>query len=237
MMEYNPNYVYFEPVKDMLDKWCIAADSVYNIKNILTKDDESIKEQLVQIKGTNDDCSYPFKTSNDDCEEWCPFKFVYVDPAFQLMMREIYIGIDPQIGLTYSINSNKFKHVYYKTSSIEDAKEWVAKRRKFEAAMGAWEDGAEIEARYVNWTPEEDPLWSPNVDYRVKPDKKVLEWTDLDIGNIIRSKTNRTIYMQVQGIDTSADTSEHIFAGAWLSNDDLVDWEKVDEEVDEEVDK
>ena len=231
-MEYNPNYVYFEPVKGMLDKWCIAADSVYDIKNILAKDDESIKEQLVQIKGTdNIVCNYPFKTSSDNSYELCPFKFVYVDPAFQTMMRDIYVGIDPQIGLTYSINSNKFKHVYYKTSSIEDAKEWVAKRRKFEAVMGAWEDGAEIEAKKsgTDWFPANDPTWDHDMAYRVKSDVKVLEWTDLKIGDVIRSKANSNILMMVTRIDKSADTSEHIFAGSWLSNNDLVDCEKVED--------
>lgn len=234
MMIYNPNYVYFEPVKCMLDKWCIAADSVRDIRSVLAIDNESIKKRLVQIKETNDNCSYPFMTTSNESDEACPFKFVYIDPAFQSMTREIYIGIDSGFGrLTYSINSDKFKHVYYKTSSIEDAKEWITERRRFEAVMGAWEDGAVIQKRESISDAWDDvvttPRWDFNADYRVKPDEKVLEWTDLKIGDVITYIPNRDRYMLVTRIDKSADTSEHIFAGSWLSNDDLANWEKVED--------
>lgn len=144
-MEYNPVFIHFEPSDGMIDKWCIAGDSVYDIKNILAKNDDFIKGQLVQIKEKNDDCSFPFSTMESN--KLCYWKFVYVDPAFQDMMR----------------------------------------------------------------------------------DEKVLKWTDLKIGDIVRSKVNRNVFMQVQGIDKSDNTSEHIFAGgSWKSNDDLVDWEKVE---------
>lgn len=232
-MKYNPEYVHFEHDDGLIDKWCIPADALCLIKEILAADDESIKEQLVQIKTIDNDKGFPFNTTTQSSYELCPYKFVYVDPAFQFMMRKIYVGIDPQIGLTYSINSNKFKHVYYVTSDIEDAKEWVAKRRKFEAVMGAWEDGAEIQKRESISDAWDDVIvtlsWDPNAEYRVKPDEEVLEWTDLKIGDVITYIPNRDRYMMVTRIDKSADTSEHIFAGSWLSNDDLVDWEKVDE--------
>ena len=148
-MIYNPKYVHFEPVNGMIDKWCIAADSVRDIKEILVKDDESITRQLVQIKTVNSDKSFPFNTTSNDSHEFYPFKFVYIDPAFQDMIHN----------------------------------------------------------------------------------EKGLKWTDLKIGDTVRSKENRNIRFQVQGIDESADTWEHIFfGGRWKSNDDLAaDWEKVEE--------
>ena len=230
-MEYNTEYVHFEPTDDMLDKWCIAKDSVYDIKNTLAADDGSIKKHLVQIKDTDDISGFPFKTTGNEYDDASSWKFVYIDPAFQGIKREVYIGICTDGGLTYSIDSNKFKHAYYTTTDIEDAREWIAKRRRFEDIMGAWEDGAAIEARRsgTEWFPVTDPTWDPDVDYRIKPDAKVLEWTDLKIGDIVRSKTNRNIYMQVQGIDKNENTSEHIFfSDDWKSDDDLADWEKVE---------
>ena len=146
-MEYHPEYVYFENADGLIDKWCIAADSVRELRNVLIIDNESIKKRLVQIKETDDNCSYPFKTTSNESDELCPWKFVYVDPAFQDMMH----------------------------------------------------------------------------------DNKELKWTELKIGDVITYIPNRDRYMLVTRIDKSADTSEHIFAGSWLSNDDLIDWEKVDE--------
>lgn len=148
-MEFNPTYVYFEPIADMTGLWCIASDSVFSIKSVLKEDDNFIKRQLVQIKETLIASSFPFRTTNnnpDGTVEETNWKFVYIDPAFQDMMR----------------------------------------------------------------------------------DEKVLEWTDLKIGDVITYIPNRDRYMMVTRIDKSADTSEHIFAGSWLSNDDLADWEKVE---------
>jgi hypothetical protein len=144
-------------------------------------------------------------------------------------MREIYIGIYPDGELTYSINSNKFKHVYYTTTSIEDAREWITKRHRFEDIMGAWEDGAAIEAKRsgTDWFPATDPSWDTDVDYRIKPDAKVLEWTDLKIGDIIQNIPLGKI-RQVTGID-SFDEGCHIFAGEWLLDRELKDWEKVED--------
>ena len=153
MMEYNPEYVYFEPTDNMINKWCIAADSVRDIRSILEANDDFIKGQLVQIKEVSKDKSFPFKVTCYDKDEpevtEILMKFVYIDPAFQDMMN----------------------------------------------------------------------------------DKKSLKWTDLKIGDVVRSKVNRNIYMQVQGIDETEGTYEHIFfGGRWKSDDDLAeDWEKVDE--------
>lgn len=150
-MEYNPVFIHFEPGNGMIDKWCIARDSVYDIKNILAKNDDFIKGQLVQIKEKSDDCSFPFSTTtplNMESNKLCYWKFVYVDPAFQGMMR----------------------------------------------------------------------------------DEKALKWTDLKIGDIIRYKLNRNVFMQVQGIDKSDNALEHIFVGGgWKSDSYLIDWEKVED--------
>lgn len=36
----------------------------------------------------------------------------------------------------------------------------------------AWADGAEIELRTVKWEPCPYPSWSPNTEYRIKPEPK-----------------------------------------------------------------
>lgn len=99
-MEYNPEYVHFESGDDIIDKWCIAADSVCDIKSKLAEDVDFIKEQLVQIKEAYDVCCFPFSTTNANFSEPCPYKFVYVDPAFQDMMHdeEVLKWTDLKIG-------------------------------------------------------------------------------------------------------------------------------------------
>lgn len=89
-MKYNPAFVYFEPSDDLIGKWCIVADSVYKIKEILTADNDFIKRQLIQLDNTEDVSNFPFRIVNDnpDVKEESCWKFVYVDPAFQDMMRE-----------------------------------------------------------------------------------------------------------------------------------------------------
>lgn len=148
-MKYNPEYIHFEHADDLIDKWCIAADSVFDIKATLLAEDDYIKGQLVQIKMVENDKGFPFSTTSDNSYELCPYKFVYVDPEFQDMMS----------------------------------------------------------------------------------DEKVLEWTELKIGDIIRSKANRNIFMQVQGIDKSDNSYEHIYAGRdWKSDNELKnEWEKVED--------
>lgn len=147
-MEYNPAFIHFEHADGLIDKWCIAADSICYIKDLLTKDDDYIKGQLVQIKEADDVCCFPFSTTSANFSELRPYKFVYVDPVFQDMMY----------------------------------------------------------------------------------DEEVLKWTDLKIGDIIRSKVNQNVFMQVQGIDKSDNASDHIFAGGgWKSDYDLANWEKVED--------
>ena len=58
-------------------------------------------------------------------------------------------------------------------------------------------------------------------------DKKVLEWTKLKLGDVIQNVSNGMIRM-VTGIN-SFNTDGHIFAGGWIADDRLKDWEKVDE--------
>lgn len=55
---------------------------------------------------------------------------------------------------------------------------------------------------------------------------KSLEWTDLKLGDIIRCKDGHKKRMVI-GID-SDNTSLHIYAGTYISDEDLVYWEKVD---------
>ena len=60
-----------------------------------------------------------------------------------------------------------------------------------------------------------------------EPEEKKLEWTDLKVGDVIRTKDSKEIRM-VTGIDTSEDDF-HILAVYWLSDEDLEKWEKVED--------
>ena len=59
------------------------------------------------------------------------------------------------------------------------------------------------------------------------PGENKLKWTDLKIGDVIRTKDSKKIRM-VTGIDNSEDNM-HIRAVYWLSDKELEKWEKVEE--------
>ena len=120
-MEYNPAYIYFEPVDGLIGKWCIAADSVVSIKSILEKDDKLIKKNLVQIKETAADNSFPFSTtqlSSDNSYELCSWKFVYVDPAFAekpvVLKRDLARWLALGYGQMLNLYQDRvYTHFYY----------------------------------------------------------------------------------------------------------------------------
>ena len=64
-----------------------------------------------------------------------------------------------------------------------------------------------------------------------EPEEKKLKWTDLKIGDIIRKKYEDGYrYATVIRIDTYS-TEKHIgLGGEWLTDDELEDWEKVENE-------
>lgn len=124
-MEYNSKYIHFEYTDDLIGKWCIARDSVCDIKSILTNDDDNIKGQLVQLIENHDDCTYPFCTTlpiNMESSELCTWKFVYVDPAFQNVMNEKTIVLRKDLArwlargygqLLNLENDRVYTHFYY----------------------------------------------------------------------------------------------------------------------------
>lgn len=62
-----------------------------------------------------------------------------------------------------------------------------------------------------------------------EPEEKKLKWTDLKIGDVIRTKDNKEIRM-VTGIDNREEEDGlHILAVYWLSDKELENWEKVEE--------
>lgn len=61
------------------------------------------------------------------------------------------------------------------------------------------------------------------------PEEKVLKWTDLKIGDIIKKKDGISKAI-VTRINERVETLNycHIFAGDWLQDKELRDWEKVE---------
>lgn len=60
-----------------------------------------------------------------------------------------------------------------------------------------------------------------------EPEENKLEWTDLKVGDVIRTKDGNSIRM-VTGIDTT-ECNVHICTTYWLSDKELEEWEKVEE--------
>lgn len=60
-----------------------------------------------------------------------------------------------------------------------------------------------------------------------EPEEKKLEWTDLKVGDVIRTKDGKNIRM-VTGIDNT-EGNRHICTTYWLSDKELEEWEKVEE--------
>lgn len=83
------------------------------------------------------------------------------------------------------------------------------------------------ENRFSAWF--DDDLLGYALAYLVsEPEEKKLKWTDLKIGDVIRSKEANTITRMVTGIDT-AENHEHIeIGGYWLKDSDIDKWEKVE---------
>jgi hypothetical protein len=62
------------------------------------------------------------------------------------------------------------------------------------------------------------------------PKEKVLKWTDLKIGDIIRQKDDarKNISFMVLGIDDDKETESHILVHPyWINDKELMNWEKV----------
>ena len=60
-----------------------------------------------------------------------------------------------------------------------------------------------------------------------EPKEPKLKWTDLKIGDVIRKGHCERM---VIGIDAFEDIRCHISIGTWLDDNDLEDWEKVEDE-------
>lgn len=59
-----------------------------------------------------------------------------------------------------------------------------------------------------------------------EPEEKKLKWTDLKVGDVIRTKDDKQIRM-VTGID-NAECGKHICTTYWLSDKELKEYEKVE---------
>lgn len=60
-----------------------------------------------------------------------------------------------------------------------------------------------------------------------EPEEKKLKWTDLKVGDVI---TNGKFIAMVTEIDKECSDNAHVYAGnMWLYDDELVEWEKVED--------
>lgn len=109
-------------------------------------------------------------------------------------------------------------------NTIKDLKRKVAENEITEI-KGIKDDC--YENRFSAWF--DDDLLGYALAYLIsEPDEKKLKWTDLKIGDVIRRKGE---IRMITGISTVRDSSEmHIFNGTnWLTDEELAEWEKVEE--------
>lgn len=63
-----------------------------------------------------------------------------------------------------------------------------------------------------------------------EPEEKKLKWTDLKLGDKVRNKVCPTVSFLITGYDSDPSKERHVYIrGAWRSNEELAEWEKVEE--------
>lgn len=73
----------------------------------------------------------------------------------------------------------------------------------------------------------DDTRW--NLAYLIsEPEEKVLKWTDLKVGDVIRHKESGVEYM-ITGMDKRNKSGHCYFAEAWFSDSFLEEYEKVED--------
>lgn len=108
-------------------------------------------------------------------------------------------------------------------NTIKDLKRKVAENEITEI-KGIKDDC--YENRFSAWL--DDDLLGYALAYLVsEPEEKKLKWTDLKIGDVIRNKELPFIKHLVTGIDEGA--GQVFFCGSWTKNEELEEWEKVEE--------
>ena len=119
-------------------------------------------------------------------------------------------------------------HVYYTSTSMQEASAWCMKHYKFADVAKAWEEGKQIQVKFSDtWYDTNNPKWETDNEYRIKP--VILKWTDLNIGDVIKKDSITAMVTGIDAspqVDTESDMHIHICIG-WLSDDDLTEWEIV----------
>lgn len=174
-----------------------------------------------------------------DTGDWCDWNnslgiCPFLD-AFEYRIKpmlEAYVFLK-QIGSVLRLlwNFDKVEescHKYFRGLPSECCT-YIESHNKFAPLMKAWEDGKVIQFKRSDgvWEDLSSPAWVSTYEYRVKPDenedKKVLEWTDLEVGDFI---TNGKTTAIITAIDS--ESYPHIFIGyRWLVDVELEDWRKV----------
>ena len=170
-------------------------------------------------------CEYRAKPEEKFEEDWIVYLARYQDGLTLCCCDE-----------SYWETAKKFDGAKTKlfVGSEDEAKEWCDGHNKFTEVMKAWEDGKKIQffsvaGRKNMWVTLSNPSWDTAYKYRIKPSGlKWIKWTDLEIGDVLRSGTERR---QVNAIDTSGEPDEdgdvcHIcLAGWWCTDKELENWE------------
>lgn len=185
---------------------------------------EEGKQIQYRAKGTGNWCDW----DNSLCR--CPF----LDDVEYRIKSEVnaYVSLNrtegtPRLLWTFD-EGEESRHIYFR-GTPKGCCDYIESHNKFAPVMKAWEDGEEVEFMYKDgctWLSAGSPTWTETNKYRVKP--KVLEWTDLNVGDIIEICSVEHRKAVVTEIDFKDGWERHIHAGSrWLSDTDLKNWRKV----------
>lgn len=165
-----------------------------------------------------------------DWSEYTKYRIKPETTAYVILNRDDGV---PKLLWKFDIEEEN-RYIYYR-GSLRECAEYIDSHIKFASVMQAWEDGKTIQFKkagcsvWVNVL--EEPVWSVDIDYRIKPEednvREVLEWTALNIGDIIETFIGRHRKAMVTEIDFTGAYDAHIRAGYWLKDKELENWRKV----------
>lgn len=223
-MEFDKSRVYTAANADELKAGSIVcvADNLWVLKTRLSKG-KSTKLSKIQSEGHQ----YRF------CVGSCSFALAYLigPPKLNRIAYLARSGDDCYLTSCMAEKWETAKSCCGAKSKLfvgteEEVERWIKERKHLEPLIKAFEDGKKIQfyhTAYKSWKDVGIMLWDTNTRYRVKGE--VLKWTDLNVGDIIRTKDGSETATVISMCKDSPD--EHIIIANWLKDDDLGKyWEK-----------
>lgn len=197
---FEDKFIHFRWDDSLKGKKVFYADSISCLEEDVAKG-----EDYKLLIGASENKMYPFLISGSEELSDTNWKFVYYDPNYE-------------VKLAYE----EGKQIQYKAKDTGNWCDW-------ENYLGKCSFCNDVEYRIkseIN-AMENMPTWAETNKYRIKPNG--LKWTDLNVGDIIETFTERHCKEMVTRIDFDDDgLGKHIYvSNSWIADVDLKDWRKV----------